>query len=102
MVDVVANHMGEGAIANNRPEPLNQASSYHSACTINYSDQNSVENCQIADLPDVDTQSPQIRTLYQDWIKWLVNEYKFDGLRIDTVRSAQFEYSPLHLTYSHR
>ena len=85
MVDVVANHMGQAAISDDRPEPLNQASSYHTACDINYSDQNSVENCRIANLPDVNTQNSTIRSLYQTWIKWLVDEYSFDGVRIDTV-----------------
>jgi hypothetical protein len=85
MVDVVANHMGQAAISDNRPEPLNQQSSYHSDCAIDYSNQSSVENCELANLPDVDTQDPNIRSLYQTWIKWLVNEYSFDGVRIDTV-----------------
>ncbi|KAL5390383.1 hypothetical protein DPSP01_001950 [Paraphaeosphaeria sporulosa] len=92
MVDVVANHMGEGPIADNRPEPLNQQSSYHTACTIDYSNQNSVENCEIADLPDVDTQDSNIRSLYQTWIKWLVNEYSFDGVRIDTVKHVEKDF----------
>ncbi|KAF9732154.1 hypothetical protein PMIN06_005383 [Paraphaeosphaeria minitans] len=92
MVDVVANHMGEGPIVDNRPEPLNQQSSYHSACTIDYSNQNSIENCEIADLPDVDTQDSNIRSLYQTWIKWLVNEYSFDGVRIDTVKHVEKDF----------
>lgn len=85
MVDVVANHMGQGPISDNRPVPLNQQSSYHTPCTIDYSNQTSVENCEIANLPDVDTQDPNIRSLYQNWIKSLVGNYSFDGVRIDTV-----------------
>ena len=85
MVDVVANHMGQAAISDDRPDPMNQQSSYHTACDIYYSDQSSVENCRIANLPDVNTQSSTVRSFYQTWIKWLVNEYKFDGVRIDTV-----------------
>ncbi|KAF1960776.1 glycoside hydrolase [Byssothecium circinans] len=92
MADVVANHMGNAAISDNRPEPLNQASSYHSNCDINYNDQNSVENCRLAGLPDINTQSPAIRTLFQNWIKWLVMEYSFDGLRIDTVRHVEKDF----------
>ncbi|KAF2681907.1 carbohydrate-binding module family 20 protein [Lentithecium fluviatile CBS 122367] len=94
MADVVANHMGEASIADNRPEPLNQASSYHGACAIDYSNQTSVENCEIADLPDVNTQSSTIRTLYQAWIKWLITEYGFDGLRIDTVKHVEKDFWP--------
>jgi alpha-amylase len=94
MVDVVANHMGKAAISDNRPEPLNQQSSYHSKCDINYDDQSSVEGCSIAGLPDVNTQSPAIRTLYQKWIKYLVNEYSFDGVRIDTVKHVEKDFWP--------
>ncbi|KAI5927921.1 glycoside hydrolase superfamily [Camillea tinctor] len=92
MVDVVANHMGNAAITDNSPEPMNQQSSYHSQCEINYSDQNSVENCWIAGLPDVDTQSDTIRSFYQEWIKWLVTEYDFDGVRIDTVKHVEKDF----------
>jgi alpha-amylase len=94
MVDVVANHMGNAAISDNRPSPLNDASSYHSSCKIDYSNQTSVENCQIANLPDLNTQSSTIRTLFQTWIKWLVTEYGFDGIRIDTVKHVEKNYWP--------
>ncbi|KAI1642684.1 glycoside hydrolase family 13 protein [Daldinia loculata] len=94
MVDVVANHVGPSNLEDRKPEPLNQASSYHSQCDINYSDQNSVENCWIAGLPDLNTQSSEIQTVYQDWIKWLVSEYSFDGVRIDTVKHVDKDYWP--------
>lgn len=92
MADVVANHMGS-PISDNKPEPLNQESSYHSSCTIDYSSQDSVETCRIAeDLPDVNTESSEIRTLFQDWVGWLVEEYGFDGLRIDTVKHVEKDF----------
>ncbi|OTB00687.1 glycoside hydrolase family 13 protein [Hypoxylon sp. CI-4A] len=92
MVDVVANHVGPVALGNHQPEPLNQDSSYHSECEINYDDQNSVENCWIADLPDLNTQSDDIRSLYQTWIAYLVQEYSFDGVRIDTVKHVEKDF----------
>ncbi|KAJ4376926.1 hypothetical protein N0V86_006364 [Didymella sp. IMI 355093] len=94
MVDVVANHMGFANIADNRPAPLNQASSYHAACDIDYSNQTSVENCRIANLPDVYTQKSEIRTLYNTWVSWLVKEYNFDGVRIDTVKHVEKDFWP--------
>ncbi|KAM0270236.1 hypothetical protein ACHAQH_009518 [Verticillium albo-atrum] len=94
MVDVVANHMGQGSISNFRPEPLNQASSYHPDCQINYNNQNSIETCRIAGLPDINTNSPAIRTLLQDWIGWLVEEFSFDGIRIDTVKHVEKDFWP--------
>lgn len=94
MVDVVANHMGQGAISDNRPEPLNQASAYHSACDIDYNNQTSIEVCRIANLPDLNTQSTEIRNLLNTWINWLVKEYSFDGVRIDTVKHVQQDFWP--------
>jgi alpha-amylase len=94
MADVVVNHMGSPT-SDNKPEPLNQDSSYHTACTIDYSDQSSIETCRIADnLPDVNTESSDIRTFFQTWISWLVKEYDFDGLRIDTVKHVEKEFWP--------
>lgn len=92
MIDVVANHMGPSPLADRQPFPLNEASSYHPPCQIDYSNQTSVENCQISNLPDLDTQSSTVRTLYQDWIKWLIKEYAFDGVRIDTVKHVEHDY----------
>lgn len=86
MVDVVANHMGEGDISSYGPEPLNSDAGYHSKCKVDYDDQNSIENCWVADLPDVNTESDEIQNVFNKWIKWLVNEYDFDGVRIDTVK----------------
>ncbi|KAJ3493356.1 hypothetical protein NLG97_g4779 [Lecanicillium saksenae] len=95
MVDVVANHMGNGNMGDMKPSPLNQGSSYHPACTINYNDQHSIETCRVAnDLPDVDTTDPKIRQLYKDWIKWLISTYKFDGARIDTVKHVEKDFWP--------
>ncbi|GJN72265.1 hypothetical protein PLICBS_006337 [Purpureocillium lilacinum] len=94
MVDVVANHMGNANLADNKPTPLDQASSYHPACDIDYSNQSSIENCRIGGLPDVDTQDPAIRKLYQSWISWLVSEFGFDGVRIDTVKHVEKDFWP--------
>jgi alpha-amylase len=94
MIDVVANHMGFGAIADNRPEPLNQESAYHSDCDIDYTNQTSIEVCRIARLPDLNTQSSEIKTVLNTWVNWLVNEYSFDGVRIDTVKHVQQDFWP--------
>lgn len=94
MVDVVANHMGQGPIEENRPSPLDESDSYHPACDIDYNNQSSVETCRIAGLPDVYTENPEIRKLYQDWIRSLVRGYDFDGIRIDTVRHVEKDFWP--------
>ncbi|KAI1383970.1 glycoside hydrolase family 13 protein [Hypoxylon trugodes] len=94
MIDVVANHVGPVALSDHQPEPLNQDSSYHSQCEIDYSNQDSVENCWIANLPDLNTESSDVQKVYQDWVSWLVTEYSFDGVRIDTVKHVEKDYWP--------
>lgn len=94
MADVVANHMGEAAFGEHAPEPLNQESSYHSNCEINYDDQSSVEQCWIAGLPDLATEKAEVAEVLNTWISWLVEEYGFDGLRIDTVKHVEKEFWP--------
>ncbi|SPO01790.1 related to alpha-amylase A precursor [Cephalotrichum gorgonifer] len=92
MVDVVANHMGAAPFDQLGPAPFNQESSYHSKCEINYNDQNSIEKCWIAGLPDVATEKPEVRQAMKDWIAWIINEYKFDGARIDTVKHVEKDF----------
>ena len=94
MLDVVANHMGDGDISTFAPEPLNQASSYHPDCDINYDDQNSVEQCRIANLPDIDTENPAVIDALNEWVGWIVQEYGFDGLRVDTVKHVGKPFWP--------
>ncbi|RFU75523.1 glycoside hydrolase family 13 [Trichoderma arundinaceum] len=94
MVDVVANHMGNAKIVDDKPPPLNQDSSFHQDCDIDWNNQTSIENCRLSGLPDLNTQSPTIRSLYQDWVSNLVSTYGFDGVRIDTVRHVEKDYWP--------
>ncbi|KAH6616237.1 alpha-amylase [Chaetomium sp. MPI-SDFR-AT-0129] len=93
MVDVVANHMGPADVTANKPTLLSQASSYHTSCKIDYSNQDSVERCWVADvLPDINTEDSGIRDVMQSWITWLVSEFKFDGVRIDTVKHVEKDF----------
>lgn len=94
MADVVANHVGAGDVTTYAPEPLNQKSSYHTDCDIDYNNQTSVEVCWIANLPDIKTTDSTIRTMFHDWVSWLVSEYGFDGLRVDTVKHVEKDFWP--------
>jgi len=85
MVDVVANHVGPIGNDFSRIYPLNQSSHYHSNCDINWNDQNSVENCRLAGLPDLDQGNSYVRQYLKDWVKGIVDTYGFDGIRIDTI-----------------
>jgi alpha-amylase len=64
MVDVVANHSGcvPGNTDFSGIYPLNKSEHYHSECYINnWNDQNEVENCRLACLPDLNQQNPYVR-----------------------------------------
>ncbi|KAJ3284600.1 hypothetical protein HK104_009863 [Borealophlyctis nickersoniae] len=103
MADVVANHMGP--IANNNvglfPAPFNKPEYYHQSWRpINYNDQRSVEYDNIQDpktgllLPDLNTENTFVQTELNNWVKWLVSEYKFDGIRIDTIKHVPASFWP--------
>jgi alpha-amylase len=95
MVDVVANHMGPADITKNKPAELGQASGYHTDCKINYNEQGSIEYCRVADvLPDINTNDPAIRKLLNSWVSWIVSEFGFDGVRIDTVKHVEQDFWP--------
>ncbi|KAF4120865.1 alpha-amylase [Geosmithia morbida] len=94
MVDVVANHMASGDISSYSPDPLNQNWAYNSQCEINYGSQASVESCWIAGLPDINTKDETVRNMLQNWINWLVQEYGFDGVRVDTVKHVEKDFWP--------
>ena len=85
MVDVVANHVGPVGNDFSQIYPLNQSYHYHENCDINWGDQNSVENCRLAGLPDLAQENPYVRQYLKDWIHNLVQKYDFDGIRIDTI-----------------
>jgi len=44
-----------------------------------------VENCRLACLPDLAQENSYVRDYLKNWIKNLVETYKFDGIRIDTI-----------------
>jgi glycosidase len=48
-------------------------------------DSDTIENCRLAGLPDLDQGNSYVRQYLKDWIKNLVNTYEFDGIRIDTI-----------------
>lgn len=91
MIDVVANHMGFAQTAGDYAgfNPFNQKYHYHDYCHINNEDfgnnQWRVENCWLADLPDLNTENSYVQQQLLTWISWLQKEYNADGFRIDTI-----------------
>jgi alpha-amylase len=50
--------------------PFNHREHYHNDCDIkNWSDQNQVENCRLAGLPDLSQENSYVRGYLKDWIK---------------------------------
>ncbi|KAK0703832.1 glycoside hydrolase family 13 protein [Lasiosphaeria miniovina] len=97
MVDVVTNHMaykGCGSCVNYSIfTPFSSASYFHPFCFIDYSNQTSVEVCwqgtNTVSLPDLRTESDDVRLVWNNWIAGLVSTYSIDGLRIDSVKHVE-------------
>jgi len=89
MVDVVGNHVGPVGFDYSTINPFNQPEHYHDYCQIQDSDfsndQWRVENCRLADLPDLKQENSFVRSTLISWIQNLVQKYNIDGLRIDTI-----------------
>ena len=89
MVDVVANHVGPIGFDYSNIFPFNTPDYYHKYCEIRKEDwktnQWRVENCRLADLPDLSHENPLVESLLLKYIGGLVTDYNIDGLRVDTV-----------------
>jgi len=89
MVDVVANHMGPKTRNDFSDKvPFNDPSHYHTnidCSNIDPNNQDQMESCWLAQLPDLNQDVDYVRTQLLQWISNLVTEYSLDGLRIDTV-----------------
>ena len=86
MVDVVANHVGPVGYDFEKVIPFNSSEYYHEPCLItDWNNQWMVENCRLSNLPDLKQESEYVTSEFIKWIRWLVQEYNFDGIRIDSV-----------------
>ncbi|KAK2020081.1 alpha amylase [Colletotrichum eremochloae] len=103
MADVVTNHMAWPGHSNSVNfsifRPFSNASAYHMPpCDINYEIQESVEKCwqgsNTVSLPDLRTEDPHVRQVFNAWIKLMVRKFKFDGLRLDSVKHVEKSFWP--------
>ncbi|KAL0474191.1 alpha-amylase [Neurospora intermedia] len=102
MVDVVTNHMAylgcRSCINYQGLNPFSSQSYYHSPCTINYDNQTSIETCwqgsDIVSLPDLKTETDDVRKIWHDWVSKIVSTYSIDGLRIDSVKHVEKSFWP--------
>ncbi|KAH7817989.1 alpha-amylase [Monocercomonoides exilis] len=86
MVDLVFNHVGPVGTDFGRIKPFDRAEHYHDWCSIDYSDQWKIENCRVADLPDLKQENSWVKDELIKWCQWIIKEYNLDGIRIDTVK----------------
>ena len=107
MVDVVPNHMGYQAGCDweweNCPNledfsmfyPFNKPEYYHTPCQITDNlNQEEMERCRLANLPDLNQDNPEVRKILYDWIASLTARFGFDGYRIDTARHVDKNFWP--------
>ncbi|RDW76969.1 alpha-amylase [Coleophoma cylindrospora] len=100
MIDVVVNHMGSPhKVDFSRYTPFDNSSYYHSEAFVsNYDDQTSCEQGWLGDghvpLPDLDTENPTVVHTFHAWISAIVQRFRIDGLRIDTVKHVRKSFWP--------
>lgn len=93
MLDVVANHVAWIDEAYQLVNPFNKKEYYHAKCQINnWDDQNEVEYCRLANLPDLDQDNAFVRQTLLQWVKETVKKFNFDGIRIDTVPHVKKDF----------
>ena len=86
MLDVVANHVALVGNDFSKINPFNSPEHYHDPCTItDWTNYVMVENCRLADLPDLKHENNWVSDELLRWIKYMVERYHLDGLRVDTV-----------------
>lgn len=99
MADIVFNHVGY--VKNDDFSdivPFNDEKFYHKPCDItdeDYKNNNRerIENCRLCGLPDLNTESEQVKQIFFSWIgDDVIAKYGFDGLRIDTVRHVNMRF----------
>eukprot|EP01015_Nassula_variabilis_P011176 TRINITY_DN1906_c0_g1_i16.p1 TRINITY_DN1906_c0_g1~~TRINITY_DN1906_c0_g1_i16.p1 ORF type:complete len:412 (+),score=80.11 TRINITY_DN1906_c0_g1_i16:75-1310(+) len=97
MVDVVTNHIGPLKEHNySQIFPFNKPEYYHNSCEIKQEDylynQQIVEDCWLHDLPDLNQSHPFVREQLNQWIRWLVDTFKFDGIRISSIPNVPKDF----------
>ena len=87
MIDIVLNHVGPVGTAYGMVHPFNETSYYHQDCPVTEYQCESAQvlHCRLADLPDLNQSHPYVAQQLQQYVKWLLNTFGFDGIRADTV-----------------
>jgi len=103
MVDVVPNHFAYDGTAETTDYttfyPFNNRSYFHDVCFISdWTNVTQIQRCWIGrnvdPLPDLKTEEPTVRSMWNQWIGGLVSNYSIDGIRIDTAQNIEHEFFP--------
>ena len=93
MLDIVANHVAPVDLNFQLVNPFNQSAHYHDKCQIeDWNNQQQVELCRLANLPDLNQDNSYVRSTLIAWVSSLVGAYGFDGFRIDTVPEVHSDF----------
>eukprot|EP00330_Aristerostoma_sp_ATCC50986_P007869 CAMPEP_0114598698 /NCGR_PEP_ID=MMETSP0125-20121206/21109_1 /TAXON_ID=485358 ORGANISM="Aristerostoma sp., Strain ATCC 50986" /NCGR_SAMPLE_ID=MMETSP0125 /ASSEMBLY_ACC=CAM_ASM_000245 /LENGTH=197 /DNA_ID=CAMNT_0001804771 /DNA_START=109 /DNA_END=703 /DNA_ORIENTATION=+ len=92
MLDVVANHVGPVGTDFSQIVPFNSSSNYHPEPNPKLEQSTEVQVCRLDNLPDLDQDDSTTRQLLLDWVKGIVANNSFDGLRVDTVEEVKPEF----------
>ena len=88
ILDAVPNHMA-GDLDISSFIPFNKPEHYHSLtdadCDGHLNEQEYKENCRIWGMPDLNTENDYVKETLKDWLKMMLNEYGFDGVRYADV-----------------
>ena len=88
ILDAVPNHMAPES--QDTPissyVPFNKNEYYHDECEItDEGNQEQKEKCRLFGLPDLNQENEFVKNTYIDWIKDIIDEYGFDGVRYADV-----------------
>ena len=85
ILDAVPNHMAPDVPVSSY-NPFNKDEYFHDACDISdEGDQEQKEKCRLFGLPDLKQENEFVKITYLEWIKEVIDEYGFDGVRYADV-----------------
>lgn len=77
----------------NNPNLYLKDAIYHFTPSItNWSSQSEIENYQLSDLDDLNTENPTVRNVLKDSYRYWIKEVGVDGFRIDTARHVPKDF----------
>ena len=88
ILDAVPNHMS-GDLPISSFIPFNLQEHYHTytdaMCDGHWNEQIFKENCRISGMPDLNQENDYVKETLKSWLKSMINDYGFDGVRYADV-----------------